>query len=149
MRLADALAGVDTLALDTTPIIYFVEEHPQYRDLLANLFGRIDRGDITGVTSVVTGAEVLVHPIKNGNVALAEAYSTLLETSENMCVVPIDLGVAQRAAGIRARNGIRTPDAFQIAAAIEAGCDAFLTNDSKLARVTEIRVIVLNSLSLG
>jgi predicted nucleic acid-binding protein len=39
-------------------------------------------------------------------------------------------------------------DALQIAVALEAGCEAFLTNDRTLKRVTELRVLVLDELEL-
>jgi predicted nucleic acid-binding protein len=48
-----------------------------------------------------------------------------------------------KAAQIRARYQIRTPDAIQLAAAIEFGARVFLTNDDRLRKVTEIEVIVL------
>lgn len=63
-------------------------------------------------------------------------------------VVPIDLNVAERAAELRARYGLRTPDALQIAAALSSGCEAFLTNDAKLQRVTELRKLVLDTLEV-
>jgi hypothetical protein len=44
---------------------------------------------------------------------------------------------------LRARYQIRTPDAIQIAAAIDFGARLFLTNDDRVRRVTEIEVVVL------
>ena len=41
---------------------------------------------------------------------------------------------------------IRLPDALQIAAALAAGCEAFLTNDGGLKRVSEIKVLVVSEL---
>jgi predicted nucleic acid-binding protein len=41
-----------------------------------------------------------------------------------------------QAASLRARYGLRTPDALQISVALAAGCSAFLTNDARLQRVT-------------
>jgi predicted nucleic acid-binding protein len=38
--------------------------------------------------------------------------------------------VSQKAADIRVRYGLKLPDALQIASALVAGCDAFLTNDA-------------------
>ncbi|MBK9715381.1 MAG: PIN domain-containing protein [Kouleothrix sp.] len=61
---------------------------------------------------------------------------------------PIDAVVADQAAELRASYGLRTPDALQIAAALAAGCTAFLTNDARLQRVTELRVLVLDELEL-
>jgi predicted nucleic acid-binding protein len=41
---------------------------------------------------------------------------------------------------------MKTPDALQIAVACQAGCEAFLTNDRALRRVTDINVLVLADL---
>jgi predicted nucleic acid-binding protein len=35
-------------------------------------------------------------------------------------------------------------DAVQIAAALDVGADAFLTNDKKLSAIKEIKILVLN-----
>jgi predicted nucleic acid-binding protein len=43
---------------------------------------------------------------------------------------------------------MRTPDALHVATAIDAGCDAFLTNDTGIKRVHEIAVLVLDDLEL-
>jgi len=41
-----------------------------------------------------------------------------------------------------------TADSFQIAAAIAAGCDAFLTNDSALKCVSEITILAFDELAV-
>jgi predicted nucleic acid-binding protein len=52
--------------------------------------------------------------------------------------------VAECAAELRAKyQSLRTPDAQQLAAAIEYGCSHFITNDKRLRKVTEIRILVL------
>jgi predicted nucleic acid-binding protein len=43
---------------------------------------------------------------------------------------------------------MKLPDAIQVAVAIDQGCEAFLTNDRRLAQVTELRVLVLDDLAL-
>ncbi len=40
------------------------------------------------------------------------------------------------------------PDAFQVAVALAADCDAFLTNDATFRRVAELRVLVLDDLNI-
>lgn len=58
--------------------------------------------------------------------------------------MPIDLNLALQAAQIRARYNLQLPDAFQIAFALAAGCEAFLTNDVIFKRIKELQVLVLN-----
>lgn len=144
MRLDEALQGVVKLALDTPPVIYFVKTHAQYDALVTEVFQRINEGWIIGVTSVITVTEVLVLPLKQGNTALASEYWDLLTNSANMQLISIDPETAKVAADLRARYNLRTPEALQLAAAIRAGCEAFLTNDATLKKVTELKVLVLS-----
>jgi predicted nucleic acid-binding protein len=55
----------------------------------------------------------------------------------------LNSAVYDRAAEIRAQHGFKTPDAIHLAAAIESGCDRFLTNDRRLARFTGITVEIM------
>jgi predicted nucleic acid-binding protein len=148
MRLDDAFTAVSRLAFDTAPISYFVEAHPRYDALVTAIFERVARGEVEGVTSVISLTEVLVHPVQQGNQALSDSYTDLLLHSEHFQTVPIEAAAARRAAELRAKYQLRTPDALQLASALTAGCDAFLTNDVKLLRVTELRVVVLDQLVL-
>jgi predicted nucleic acid-binding protein len=45
---------------------------------------------------------------------------------------------------IHANFGFATPDALHLAAAIEANCDTFFTNDQRLQRFHRIRVVVVS-----
>lgn len=147
-KLADALLGVTRLGLDTVPFIYFVEaRHPHFA-LVEAIIQQIDRGDLQGVTSVITLTEVLVHPFLHNDLVLQQAYQDLLLGSRNFETIGIDADIAKRAAELRARHRLLTPDALQIAVALDRGCQAFLTNDLALKRVTELRVLVLDDLEL-
>ncbi|MGB9181858.1 MAG: hypothetical protein WCB68_21690 [Pyrinomonadaceae bacterium] len=57
-KLDDALSGVTRLAIDTSPVIYFVEAHPKYDALVTDIFQRVADGRILGATSVITLSEV-------------------------------------------------------------------------------------------
>ena len=134
------------MGFDTSPIIHFIESNPKYDESLLEIFERIDLKQMTGVTSTITLCEVLVHPLSGNNFTLYSQYCDLLLGNDSFTTVSITPGVAQQAAGIRARYGFRTPDALQVAVAIQAGCQAFLTGDRRLSRVTEIRVILLDEI---
>jgi predicted nucleic acid-binding protein len=62
--------------------------------------------------------------------------------------VDINAEVAIKAASLRAKykeHNLRTPDALQLAMALEANCPAFVTNDKRLSIVQELDVIVLDN----
>lgn len=52
------------------------------------------------------------------------------------------------AAEIRARYRVSLLNALQIATAIQAHCDAFLTNDYDLKRIQELPVLIIEEISL-
>ena len=142
----DALAGVTALGFDTAPLIYFVERHPSYVDIVREIIRRVDTGTILGYSSMVTLTEVLTQPKQKGNATLEQEYCDLLLHSRNFTLLPIDSAVAECAADLRARYRFRTPDALQIAAALTVDCQAFLTNDPQLKRVKEVQVLILDDL---
>ena len=147
-RLDEALAGVTTLGFDTSPFIYFIERHPTYIDVVREVIRRVDAGMVRGYSSVVTLIEVLTQPKRIGNTALEREYHDLLLHGRHFEMISIDALIAEQAAALRARYALRTPDALQIAAAVHVGCQAFLTNDIALKRVTGPRMLILDELEL-
>jgi predicted nucleic acid-binding protein len=147
-KLDDALLTVTRLGFDTPPIIYFVERHTKYLDLVREILRRLDQGLFIGQSSVITLTEVLTIPKRLGHTLVEQAYRDLLLNSRHFTLLPIAIPAAEIAADLRARYNLRTPDALQIAAALSAGCQAFLTNDVALKRVTELRVLILDELEL-
>ncbi|MGB5686877.1 MAG: hypothetical protein WBM35_13770 [Candidatus Electrothrix sp.] len=69
----DELRG-KLIALDTAPLIYFIEEHPAYCPVVEPFFEQLDKGTVQVVTSVITLTEVLVKPLRDGDTRLAEQY---------------------------------------------------------------------------
>ena len=64
-ELTPLIAG-KSVAFDTGPLIYYIEEHPDYLTLVDELFKAIDSGNTRGMTSVLTLQEVLVKPLREG-----------------------------------------------------------------------------------
>ena len=148
MKIDFALQGIDRIGLDTAPVIYFVEANPKYDLLVTDIFQRIASGVLDAVTSVLTVTEVLAHPYKTADHGLAQQYRNLLLHRNNLSTLDIGPQAADEAAKLRAQFGLRTPDALQIAVAITKGCQAFLTNDTRLSRVTNLNIILLDELTL-
>jgi predicted nucleic acid-binding protein len=142
--LADLEGSV--VGLDTTPLIYFIEENPGYMDLVRPFFEALDRGEFTAVTSVVTLLEVLVHPLRHGDKELAEHYRAILLEAEGLRTVPLSAELAVEAARMRADHGLRTPDAVQLATVFHEGAAFFLTNDARLPSVPGMTMLFLDEL---
>ncbi|MGM3308022.1 type II toxin-antitoxin system VapC family toxin [Anabaena sp. WFMT] len=145
MNITNSLQGVRRLFLDTAPVIYFLEQHPQYFPLARKVFEQLQNTPLIGVVSPITLAECLVQPYRLGQTELQQEFIELMTENDNIEFVPINNAhLAIEAAKIRARYNLQLPDAFQIAVALAAECEAFLTNDVTFKRITELRVLVLN-----
>jgi predicted nucleic acid-binding protein len=141
-----ALEGSAVVALDTAPLIYFIEKHPVYAPVITPFFEELDRGSFRVITSTLTLTEVLVHPFRNGKSDLADRYFQILTTSKNLAVLPVSDIIAIEAARLRASRGLRTPDAIQMATALIGGATSFLTNDAGIAPIPGLRIILLDQL---
>ncbi|MEA3417283.1 MAG: type II toxin-antitoxin system VapC family toxin [Thermodesulfobacteriota bacterium] len=131
------------MCIDTVPFIYFIEKDPKYLNIVRQIFAEIDVGKIDAITSTITLLEVLVLPFKTKNESLAEKYRKILLYAEGLTTFEIFHEVSELSAKLRAKYSIRTPDAIQIAVGIIYGADTFLTNDSSLKKVEDIRVVIL------
>lgn len=134
------------LFLDTAPLIYFIEGRTEYQSVLMSIFSSIDKGEYAFISSTITLLEVLVKPIKENRSDIVQKYTELLTTSKGIDIFDITISVAKEAAKIRAKYGLKTPDAIQLATAIIFGADLFLSNDNRLKTVTEIKIAVLSEL---
>jgi hypothetical protein len=111
------LAPHTIVGVDTSPFIYLWEQSPRYFSLSETLFRHLKSPGVVGITSVLH--------------------------SQQVRTLPIGASLARRAVILRAEYDIHVPDALQIAAAIEHGATAFVTNDRRLARVQELHVLLL------
>jgi predicted nucleic acid-binding protein len=140
-----ALRG-DTVALDTAPLIYFIERHPAHAGKLKPFFAAAEQAEFRIVTSLVTLIEVLVHPLRSGREDLALEYRDILLRSPGLTALPLDDQIAEEAARLRALHGFKTPDAIQLATAKIAGAKWFLTNDGDLPRIPGVSLLVVDRL---
>jgi len=147
VNIAEGLQNVTHLFLDTAPVIYYVERNPHYFDLVEIIFDLIDKGLLTAVVSPVTLSECLVVPYRLKLVQLQRDFFDLIVHGNNTIFLPIDHNLAQQAAELRAQYNLTLTDALQISTALAAGCEAFLTNDAMIKRVTELGVLVLSDLA--
>ncbi len=128
--------------------VHFVEANPLYDEVTTDIFNRIAQGELIGATSVITLTEILIHPLQRNAVDLHRQYRDLLLDSKNFETLPITAESAEQGAILRAKYNLRVPDALQLAVAIVAECQFFLTNDKQLTKVSEIEVLLLQNLKV-
>ena len=145
--LRDALGGISRLGLDTTPFLYFVEGRPDFGAVCTDVFTAVDAGQVEVYTSVLTLSETLTKPLAVGDGALESAFRNLLTRTRGVYLMSVSPAIGDIVSRLCERyDGLRTADAVQIATAIASGCEAFLTGDARLKRVTEIPALILGEL---
>lgn len=142
MGLLEEVAGKRIL-IDSAPIIYAAERHPVYSIWMDMFLDTAERGGAQLLAATVTLAEVLVLPVKRQEIAEIAQFTRLLEDETLFRLIDLSSETAKHAAYLRARYNLETPDAIQVATAIEHA-DLFLTNDKKLNRIAEVEVWVVS-----
>ena len=133
------IAGVDEartklpprgrVVVDSAPIIYLLEDHPQFGPRYAPFFERAESGDYELIITTVTLAEVLTGPLRTGNEKLAQDYRNALTAPPTWQLVQLTADIAHRAARIGAYSKLRLPDAIPVAMALETSSMALITRD--------------------
>lgn len=132
--------------LDANVFIYAIEGFRGLEDELRQFFKAVDDGRVTGVTSELTLAEVLVKPFAEGRQRHQETYQRLLHRRSFLQLHEVSREVLITAARMRAKTVLKLPDAIHLATAQSAACDAFLTNDPDFRNAADMPVIMLSDL---
>lgn len=118
MKIDEAFRGISSLAIDTSPFIYYVESNPNYIERMDAIFQLVNV-DIQFITSVITLTEVLVMPFSTNQIYFEQEYREMLLNAEHITSIEVSSSIAELAARLRAKYRLRTPDAIQIATALE------------------------------
>lgn len=128
------------LYLDACILIYLLDSHPRLKAPISAAL-RARRGALLCWTEI-SRLETLVKPVR-------ENCRTICERYEHFFASPAarQLLFARRtfdqAIDLRATHGLKTPDALHLAAAIDAGCSEFWTNDRRLNKAAAGRIAIV------
>ncbi|HUU03728.1 MAG TPA: PIN domain-containing protein [Myxococcota bacterium] len=131
------------ISIDTSIFIYFVERHPRYHSLCEPIFKAIESGKIEAFTSTVSLLEILVQPYRRKLDDLALKFYSLFVTYPNLNWVNLTIGIADKAARLRAEYSLKTPDAVQLASAFSSDATGFICNDLSFKKVREMNCLIL------
>jgi predicted nucleic acid-binding protein len=122
---------VARVALDADIVIAFLDPgDDQHATAVAELRPRLAAGDELLVAASVY-AETIVRPLQEGTDATVDQFFD----AAGIEIVPVDRGVARRAAALRAQHqSLRLPDALSLATALATDA-ALVTLDRKLRQL--------------
>lgn len=130
-------------AFDSGPWIHWGEQSENFLADLTPMMDSLAEGNLVVISSVLALVEVLTGSFRSRNEVRSRRYLNLFEATEGVEVLDVDREIAIDAARLRARYGLRTPDAIHVATGVAAGASAFVTTDRRLSVVREIEVRVL------
>ena len=127
---------------DSVILIYYFDHTGSFNVRATNRLTALEAaGDRIAISDLVR-LEYRIKSLFNGD-------KTKLSLFDDFCsqptveVVPITTAVFDRAALIRATHNFKLGDSLHLAAAMEARCDRFLTNDLRLSAFTGVPIEVL------
>jgi len=142
MPLIEEINKIKSIFIDTAPIIYYIEAHPEFGPLVKQIVETLQKGQLTAFSSVLTLTEVLAKPVQLGKENLAAEFTNFL--TKGLYLIEINAAIAERAGRLKGKYlSLRTLDALQLSAALSVNVDTFLTNDKNLTQIREIKILLL------
>jgi predicted nucleic acid-binding protein len=133
------------IALDSCILIYHLEGDERFAPAAREIIEVLEAGRTRAIISTLALLEIQVAPYRRKAEDLADSYYALLRQLKNCRWVDMTYEIADRAAQLRAKYRLGTPDAIHVATAIESGAAAFVTNDSDLPEMDEIQLVQVAS----
>lgn len=115
--------------LDSCILIYLIEAETATRRLIAK---QLSQQSEVICTSRLSRLECLVLPTREHNDTLIKQYEQLFGA---LILLDMTAEVFDKAITLRAFHNLKTPDALQLATALQHNCTEFWTNDLRLRNV--------------
>lgn len=140
------LKGKENVLLDTMLFIYLFEGDEKYADVVEKIIALANEKVFSAIISPISAAEILVKPVRLGEVAIADKYRNVLCNIPNIKNVPLNFEIAFLAGSLRGKYELPLPDMFQAATAIyHSKLPAIITNDKALKKLAgELDVYILD-----
>ena len=128
--------------LDSVILIYALDHVGSFQTRADNRLRAIAAAGDQIAFSDLTRLECRLKPIPLGDLRKLQVFDSFFARAD-VLLMPLPSSVFDRATFSRANHGFKTADALHLAAAIEGGCQLFLTNDFRLGRFPGLTVEVL------
>jgi predicted nucleic acid-binding protein len=133
--------------IDTSIWIYHLEQNPEFAPAAGRIIEDLEEGRFRGIASELTLLELTVKPLQLGRQDVADDYEIMLGYFPNLELEPISREILMEAAALRARQGLRTPDAIQIVTGLRAGATLAVSNDQAWRKLPVIETLLLADLA--
>ena len=130
---------------DASALIYLTEGREPFASKVRRELAAVTKNypDLGAAVSRLTWLECRVGPMKANDSATLASYDAFFARTD-LAWVELTRDVVELAAAIRAKHGLRTPDALQAASCLQLGANhVFLSGDRAFKRVGGLNVRVL------
>ena len=131
---------MDKIYLDSCIVIYLVERHPIFAPVIQQAL--VNAGEVILAVSPLVRLEVLVKPKLDNDKPLEERYERFLA---EQLILSMPEAVFDLALSLRVQHRLKTPDALHLATSKYHHCQAFWTNDNRLATVSSSTLNLLGT----
>ena len=100
MKLANELKKINSIFIDTAPIIYYIEANPNFGLLSKEVVDLFQNTNLAAFSSVLTITEVLSKPIETDNKKLVQKFLNFLKYGKNFNLIEITSDIAEIAANL-------------------------------------------------
>ncbi len=140
------LKRFDKVGLDSSLLIYHLEDIEPHAVLTEMVFAAIGAGTHTAVLSTISVTELLVKPFADGQLDRVAVFEHFVQSLPNTILLSPHYEIAKQAARLRGEYRLRMPDALLVATALVEKANAFLTNDHQLRKLkTEgVAIVILD-----
>ncbi len=132
------------IAVDTNIFVYHLTSRSPLHLKAVKLFETVVKEKINLITSNITIIEILSYDAPEDQIKLLEKEFFQIP---NVKIMEVNNDIAIEAARLRRSNNLSLPDAIQLATALYAKTKVFITNDERLKKFKEIKVILLKELN--
>jgi predicted nucleic acid-binding protein len=143
MVVKEMLSDHKRVALDSRVFMYAFTQHLEFGAVAKEILDCVEDHLVEAITPATTLTDILVKPIREGKENIEKQFKLFFKHFPNLTVLPIDEDTAIRAAHLKAKYDISTPDALFIAAAIHSEASVLITNDERLEKITELPTLPL------
>ena len=141
----DAMAG-HRVYLDTNVFVYFLDQHPDYFEVVEPLLRAAYDGRIVAVTGDAVVAEVMVGPYRSASPIQTREIRSFFATRNLLEIRQHTAEDFDAAAQLRAGARMKSSDALHYVTAGNAQCRYLVTNDGGFATNSEITIVSVRAL---
>ena len=139
----NGIGNLKYVGIDSNLFIYNLEQSPQFVKYTDIIFNKLSLNKLKAVTSIISLTEILSYP-ETAKVEVQIITDFFNTPATN--IVDVDRVIAVEAARIRRKYGFRLPDSIQLATALHVKAKAFITNDDRLKKFKELKILLLKSI---